>query len=288
MKIEKVTHNHLRKLFDDNYECIINHKPIPDEDLELIAYELIYSLLICPYRILDNGYFPILIDDKDGKHSLPLFTDLAEFEKEFHALDDVHPFVDNFNSYLQLGIERIVINPGSEKLAFYSDSLKEASDIPIFKHEVTNESLDVGELRELVDSHESQIDLSKVYDYEWFFSKLSDALFFVNVKLDGAFQNSDETIRLEKIPVYVNIEGYLELYTSKEEIKKEGGKFASIAVLDSYIDYLIRMDYNGIIINPASEKIVVERNVLLKNFENFRNNYDSSKFAKAMEYAFEI
>ena len=85
MKIENVTHNHLRKLFDDNYECIINHKPIPDEDLELIAYELIYSLLICPYRILDNGYFPILIDDKDGKHSLPLFTDLAEFEKEREA-----------------------------------------------------------------------------------------------------------------------------------------------------------------------------------------------------------
>lgn len=288
MKIETVTHKHLRKILEDNYDFVRNDGDISDEDFEMLLYELFYSTLIVPTSSVEGEIFPIIIGDGNGNSFMPLFTDLAEYEKAFANKEDIHPVVSDFDTYMNLGIEGIVINPTCEQFSFSSKAFKDKEKTSRSAHDITDETLDRDELKELLNS-KSSLDLSDVYDYDAFFKSLADSVMFTSPDLKNISMGEKGIVEIDGgIPVNSTPEGYLKLFTTKEEMKKGGDRYASVVNLDYFIDFIIRMDFNGLIINPSTEAIVVERNVLLANFDGFRKYYNSSKYAKAADYAFVI
>lgn len=288
MKIETVTHKHLRKILEDNYDFVRNDGDISDEDFEMLLYELFYSTLIVPTSSVEGEIFPIIIGDGNGNSFMPLFTDLVEYEKAFANKEDIHPIVSDFDTYMNLGIEGIVINPTCEQFSFSSKAFKDKEKTLRSAYDITDETLDRDELKELLNS-KSSLDLSDVYDYDAFFKSLADSVMFTSPDLKNISIGEKGIVEIDGgIPVNSTPEGYLKLFTTKEEMKKGGDRYASVVNLDYFIDFIIRMDFNGLIINPSTEAIVVERNVLLANFDGFRKYYNSSKYAKAADYAFVI
>lgn len=288
MKIETITHNHLRKILEDNYEFVRNDGDISDEDFEMLLYELFYSTLIVPSSRVDGEVFPILIGDDNGNSFMPLFTDLAEYEKAFSNRENIHPIVSDFDTYMNLGIDGIVINPTCEQFSFSSKAFKDKERTAKSTCNVTDDTLNKEELKDLLNSR-SNLDLSDVYDYDGFFESLADSVMFTVPDLRNIPNDENGIVKISSgLPLKVTNEGYLELFTDKEEMKKEGDRYASVVNLEFFIDYMIRMDFNGLIINPSSEAIVLERNVLLAKFDGFRKSYNSSRFAKASDYAFVI
>ena len=89
-------------------------------------------------------------------------------------------------------------------------------------------------------------------------------------------------------PINVTPEGLLELYTSKCEVANDDNTYIQLANLDYFIEYVIRNDFNGIIINPESDRLVINRDILILNFDDFRDMYDRKKYAKANDYAFKL
>lgn len=288
MSIEKITHNHLRKILDDNYEYLRGNGEISDDDFEALINELFYSVLIAPTKTVNGETFPIWIGDENGNQFLPLFTDLAEYQKEFAGFEDFHPGSSDFDTFLNAGIDNIVINPSSEQFAFPVDAFKDKPEIPLCRFDPSEDTLDEKGLRNLLDS-KSTLDLDGAYDYEAFFSKLAESVVFMVPKLKEDMDVHDGIIKIAGgTPVSVSFQGYLEIYTDKDEIKRDGERVAAVVNLEKFIDYLIRMDFSGLVINPNSDAVVLDRTIIMKNFDEFRKNYNSSRYAMASEYAFII
>lgn len=76
MRLEDITHNHLKKLFEDKTKV----------DDEIIYQELDYSTLIAPTFNREGMDFLYLMGEKDSKF-IPLFTDLDEYNKIFADSD---------------------------------------------------------------------------------------------------------------------------------------------------------------------------------------------------------
>src|SRR5690606_453192 len=89
-------------------------------------------------------------------------------------------------------------------------------------------------------------------------------------------------------PINITPEGLLELYTSRDEVANDENTYIQLANLDYFIEYLIRTDTNGMIINPESNRLVINRDVLMFNFDEFREMYDREKYAKANDFAFKL
>ena len=80
----------------------------------------------------------------------------------------------------------------------------------------------------------------------------------------------------------------MELYTSKNEMEKEDGLYVQAVNLNHFFEYLIRSDLEGFIINPNSNHVVIDRNTILDHFDEFKKEYDDSKYAMASHYAFRL
>lgn len=286
MKMENITHNHLRQILEDNYEFFKGDGEISDEDFVMLLQELFYSLLISPTIKKDGQVFPVWVGDERGNQFLPLFTDLAEYEKEFAGFE-FNPGVSDFDSYLGAGIENIVINPSCEQIVFPTRAFADKPKTRSFRPDFTQDTLDLPGLKALLDC-ESSMDLGDAYDYDALFRNLADSVMFTSIGIKDESKNEDGVIRVKMAPLKTSPGGYLKLFTDKDEIRKEGDCYASVVNLEEFMEYLIRMDLNGFIINPKSEAVVVDRRVLMSYFDEFKKTYNSARYAGASEYAFVI
>ena len=279
MRLEDITHNHLKKLFEDKTKV----------DDEIIYQELDYSTLIAPTFNREGMDFLYLMGEKDSKF-IPLFTDLDEYNKIFADSDLVAQFHD-FDYYLSAGVD-LIINPASIGAKINLKEFEGKPDTPVLPVNFTRFSFSVNELKVLANNIENPDLLSVLQeksDNEAILRALARAT-PITLIYDYISKPKNDILEMhnEFLNVVTTPDGYMELYTSKNEIKKEDNIYLQVVNLNHFFEYLIRLDLKGFIINPHSNHVVIDRNVILKNFSKFKSIYDDSKYALATHYVFKL
>lgn len=295
MKIENITHNHLKKILNDNFDILESGGELTEDDYAGLLMELFYSVLISPAKMVDGEYFFVLMGDDEDNQFIPLFTDLIEYRKLFANDDEVTAMFYDFDYYLEAELDLIVINPASECFTLNTQVLKDKPKTLLFPKDIGKNTLGKEEIENILNDTSINDEFSKliddeksIYDFENFFKALAETNLIVRVLIEDEHEDFIDLNRYGPAPINITPEGLLELYTSRDEVANDENTYIQLANLDYFIEYLIRTDTNGMIINPESNRLVINRDVLMFNFDEFREMYDREKYAKANDFAFKL
>lgn len=292
MRIENITHNHLRKLIEKNQDFFTGDGDISDDDFIQLYLELFYSTFIVPTKNVDGKDYPMIMADENMNRFVPVFSDLTEYQIIFSKYDDITPKFYDFDSIMECSDDLIVLNPSSEACPFHLDVFDDKEKIPMFPHKVSERSLKKDDLKKLADSQNDTFkdyikDPGVIYDYENFFKRLAETSFLMKIPLKNP-KIEDGIIDLRQFnTIDINHpKGIIEIYTSKNEIRGDATSYVSVINLDFCLESMIRNDFNGVVINPNSDNLMLNREMILENFDDFHEIYDSEKFGNATIFAF--
>ena len=279
MWLEDITHNHFLSLFDNN------HVP----DAQILRQELAYSTFIAPTFGHAGMDFLYLMGDKENKF-IPLFTDMDEYYRLFDA-DDFNPMFHDFDYYLSSDMD-LIVNPTSKGIKINVEQFHDMPETPVMPVDISRSTFSQNELKILagnIQNFDLLVLLQKSCDTKEILMGLSKSTLLTQI----AVENAKPVDGIVEIPVpfermVSSSEGYLELFTGKNEIT-EGNDFYIQAVnLNHFFEYIIRLDLDGFILNPNSNHAVVDRKAILANFDEFKKKYNDSEYAIASNYAFEL
>ena len=278
----RVSHKHLRKLIESS----------SDEGIDLLynplfCMELAYSSFIVPTFPVGERRAIYLLDKK----AIPLFTDLDEYKKSFEGNAGLSPASYDFDYILSANVD-LIINPSSENLFMDIDYFRGKADTPYFEYDSPFVGYNCAEL-ELVarkiknDSlNEFIADPSAIYDYDAFFSLLKKSILLTVISLDSTEDVVDFTDAIA--PIIIREDGFMEIFTNTGQVKRGSDTYVQVVNLAQFFEMVIRFDFEGIVLNPDTEGIRIDREMILLNFEEFRRNYDPSKYMQAHNYAFRL
>lgn len=276
------SHRHLRKLIESN----------SDEGIDLLynplfCMELAYSSFIVPTFPVGERRAIYLLDKK----AIPLFTDLNEYKKSFEGNACLTPVSYDFDYILSANVD-LVINPASENLFMDIDYFRDKAETPYFEYDSPYVGYNCAEL-ELVarkiknDSlNEFIADPSAIYDYEEFFRLLKKSIILTALYLDSTEDVVDFTDAMA--PIIIRDDGFMEIFTNIDQVKRGTGTYVQVVNLAQFFEMAIRFDLEGMVLNPDTDDIRIDREMILLNFEEFRRNYDPSKYMQAHNYAFRL
>ena len=278
----RVSHKHLRELIESS----------SDEGIDLLynplfCIELAYSSFIVPTFPVGERRAIYLLDKK----AIPLFTDLDEYKKSFEGNAGLSPASYDFDYILSANVD-LIINPSSENLFMDIDYFRGKADTPYFEYDSPFVGYNCAEL-ELVarkiknDSlNEFIADPSAIYDYDAFFSLLKKSILLTVISLDSTEDVVDFTDAIA--PIIIREDGFMEIFTNTGQVKRGSDTYVQVVNLAQFFEMVIRFDFEGIVLNPDTEGIRIDREMILLNFEEFRRNYDPSKYMQAHNYAFRL
>lgn len=278
----RVSHKHLRELIESS----------SDEGIDLLynplfCMELAYSSFIVPTFPVGERRAIYLLDKK----AIPLFTDLDEYKKSFEGNAGLSPASYDFDYILSANVD-LIINPSSENLFMDIDYFRGKADTPYFEYDSPFVGYNCAEL-ELVarkiknDSlNEFIADPSAIYDYEAFFSLLKKSILLTAISLDSTEDVVDFTDALA--PIIIREDGFMEIFTNTDQVKRGSDTYVQVVNLAQFFEMVIRFDFEGIVLNPDTDDIRIDREMILLNFQEFRRNYDPSKYMQAHNYAFRL
>jgi len=245
--------------------------------------EINYSTFIAP-TVEENLIFAMDGDEK----FIPLFTDMDEYKKMFGSDENISPKWHDFDHYLESGMQ-LTVNPLTEHIEIDLMGFIGKPKTPYFPMNFTQRTYGMSDLRLFADKFTNRDlaeflnDPSAVHEDRILFKKMANSILFSPCIL----KSPEEIVDLKGIEsqLILTKNNYLELFTSKDKIKKEHYTHMQVVNLRNIIEAIIRCDYNGILIDSDN---YVDRNSLLLNFDDFKENYDDDKYAKAEDWAFKL
>lgn len=282
MSISSVSHNHLRKLIEDY--------PYQEADLSTdtsFHMELAYSTFIVPTFPVNGKRAIHLLDHK----FIPLFTDLDEYNGMYGDNGNLTPVAYDFD-YILSANNDMILNPSSEYVFVDIDWFKDKPETPFFEYDSKYAGYNYAELELLARKirnrqlHEYIRNQYSSYDCEEFFTLLGKSVLLTLAHLNAADDIVDLTDSLS--PIIINDFGCLEIFTGIDQIRRGPDSYVQVINLAQFFEMVIRFDFEGIIINPDTDDVRISREMILLNFEKFRDNYDWSKYMQAHNYAFRL
>lgn len=249
--------------------------------------ELAYSSFIVPTFPSGDRRAIYLLDKK----AIPLFTDMNEYRKSFEGNADLTPAAYDFDYILSAHVD-MVINPASENLFMDIDYFKDKAETPYFEYDSIYVGYNCAEL-ELVARKIKNRPLkdfitnpSAIYDYESFFRLLKKSTLLTVMSLDSTEDIVDFSEGMA--PIIVRDDGFLEIFTSASQIERGPDTYVQVVNLAQLFEMIMRFDFEGAVLNPDTNDVRIDREMILLNFEEFRKGYDPSKYMQAHNYAFKL
>lgn len=307
MQESYVTNNHLRIVLNELNDFLEKGQEPPEELFMEFVGELRVSNLLIP-GIIDGDELisENITSNEDGSTVIPLFTDDEEFVKEKGLNSEYDPIPNDIGFYLDSVNEHdyagILINISSECFFIASDLL---NSLPLNQgFSIQDNFTGYGPDRLIPIAENTPNDSivnfirnpSNQDNFEGLMLELSKSILLDVIVSDEDFENYeyDGFISLADVESWeVCTTGddentYGILFTSKDAITStmnQNSEFYyayQITVLSEYIDYVLRGDGDGIIINPGLDDYLIPRNVLFE----YSSILDNPSFKQAIDYAF--
>lgn len=296
-----VTNGHLKKIIGEVKEFLESNEEMPHDLLTDFIGELKYSnLLLAGKTEGDDLIFENLTSD-DGLSVIALYTDEDEFEKAYSDSDyqaipnEIEYYIELVNDHEFVGI---LINPENEDVFIEREFLNGIPVAEISKSD-DGEGYSSQKLRDIAinASNESLAEFMKSGDdhFEALMLELSKATLLCVVASDDELEEhaNDGIIAVEDVSDFelcTTIDGENEygiLFTDVDainETKGEGNFYCQLALLDDFMDFVLRSDMDGIIINPAKDDYLISRQYLIEAYGGI--SYNNPNFKNALDYLF--
>lgn len=282
MSLQAISHSHLKRM--------IEGYPYHDFDLSsdsVFHMELAYSSFIVATFPSGDGRAIHLLNEK----FIAVFTDMDEYYRIYAKNDNLTPVAYDFDYILSANVD-LMINPASECVFLDIDMFADKPETPFFEYDSIYVGYNCREL-ELVarkirneELNEFIQNPSRIYDYDAFFRLLKKSILLTLVYPNTTEDIADLSDGMA--PIKITEDGYLELFTNISQIKRGPDSYVQVVNLAQFFEMVIRFDFEGIILNPDTDKIRMDREMILVNFECFRQSYDPSKYMQAHNYAFRL
>ncbi len=291
----RATNNHLKTIMGQAINFIKNGTQLPEDLAYILVEELKVSNLIIPAEIEDEGInFPQVIGNNE-LILIPLFTDIEEFSKKY--TDEFKPLSNELSYYVNmindLDLDGIIIDSESDE--FFVDKYL-LNQITPFSRNNTGK-YDAQTLRRIAQdiSNDKLVEVIRRAEYEGDLLELFGQSVLVNVVSssdvceDGIlYRHTAKEFNFTTI--HQGLSEYGVLFTDISEIKKssynQDNYYFQITNYYEVFRYVLMNDLDGIIINPGQDEFYIERNVLIKIYEDQR--LENPDLANSIDYAFKI
>ena len=307
MQESYVTNNYLRMVLNELNDFLEKGQEPPEDLFMEFVSELRVSNLLIP-GIIDGDELisENITSNEDGSTVIPLYTDDGEFVKDKGFDSEYDPIPNDIGFYLDSVNENdyagIVINISSECFFINSDLL---NNIPLsqgFSIQDNFEGYGPDKLMPIAENapNDSIVNFirnsSNQDNFEGLMLELSKSILldvlvseedFRNYEIDG-YVSLDDVRSWEVCTTGDDENAYGILFTSKDaitstmDVSSQYYYAYQITVLSEYIDYVLRGDGDGIIINPGLDDYLIPRSVLL----TYSGILDNPSFKQAINYAF--
>ena len=304
MNKSNITNNHFRAVLSELKNIMDNDQEPPEELVMQFVAELRVSNLLVPGIINGDGMITEnIVSDEDGSVAIPLYTDDEEFIKNRNPDSQYDPMPNDIRQYIDWVNEDdhrgIVINLSSECFFIDRELLNELSFDDDFEIRDKFEGYGPQQLKGIAEtaSNESMLEFirnsSNGYSYEGIMLELSKSTMLNLIINDRDFE-CDGYISLDDVEGWevcnyaFNGSDVGILFTGRDAITDtldaEPGYYYAyqITVLSEFIDYVLRQDFDGIIINPGLDEFFIPRGFLL----GYSQILDNPSFKNALHYAF--
>lgn len=278
MRKEDVTHEYLKKHIR---EYVNKGDDISDETFKKIFEEIKHSRLIVAGNLSGDDISIATVKTPKGRVGL-LFTDMDEYRKvfpDFEVEAHVHLF-SVYKAFIEISeMAGYFINVAGEPFVLPREIIEMFEEIPVPDHcdDVAYTSKELKQLKDSIDNCELEEFIKNpqnAYDYEELFERISSStlLTLMVCKNDLADIEENGVIRLDEthpqgsLFIEENCGIYTTVYTSEEKISDVDlplNKFSQIIDFSYMVNFTLNSDFDGIIINPRSDNIILSRDMLL-------------------------
>ena len=282
MILHEIKHNHLKRMIED-----YQYREIELSTDPIFYMEMVYSSFIVATFLVDGRHAIHLLNQK----FIAVFTDLEEYKKTYDGNENLTPAVFDFDYILSANLD-LIINPSSENIFINIDDYKNKPKTPFFEYDSIYVGFNCTELelvaRKIQNNALNEFikDPSRIYNYEEFFKLLKNSILLTLVYPKSSQNVVD--LKGSISPIKIRKDGFLELFTNVGQIEGDSDTYVQVVNLAHFFEMTIRFDFEGIVINPDTNDIRMDREMILLNFEEFRDSYDPSKYMQADNYAFRL
>lgn len=304
-----ITNNFLMNKINEIGNYIANDEEAPEELFIGFINELGVSNLLVPGIVDDDSLnFEVLSSDDETVNALPVFSDDEVFigyygeDTEFEAMpNDIRFYIDLMG---ESDIDGLVINPGSMEFYLEKEVLENLPLNPVIEIKDDFEGYGPDQLQNIAQNATNESLISFMNDDDNHFEALMLELQKATL-LDAVVSEEDLSQHAENGIISLDETGTLPLCTTGDDDVQLGVLFTSpdkirnaieedselnyyyqIALLDDFIEFVLKSDMDGIIINPSEEDYVIGRDELLEAYGGL--TYNNPSFKKAIDYAFTL
>lgn len=296
------TNKHLKTKINEISNFTSTHNNPPEDLFDSFVLELKVSKLHIPAVIEGDEIIFEHLESDDGITVLPLFTSPEEYEGD----NELRNY--EFEFYAEIiadcDFDGAVINPNTDDIFIPRKFTEDLRVKPL--GETDDEIYDAYELREIASTVKNEELLSFIRDESNFnnFDGLIEVL-SKSVLLNVVSSSTDlSELARDGIITTIEVGGfnlsvkstlqekYGLLFTSRDKIAdtcdRDAGLhyYCQITSFDRILDFILKNDFDGIIINPYLEDYYVPRNVLLDIYENHPEIMNNPKYMGGTFYAF--
>ncbi len=301
MRKETIKHENLRRILSE-----VDIEDQESDNFKMLLSEIKHSCLIIPGIMEEDGLEFLIFEKKEGIFA-PLFTEMDEFRKVFPDGNiDAHEF--NFvvfkNMVETMDFDGFIINVLSESFTLPQYIIELINELPKFDLS-DKDSYSSQELKQLKDSIDNEYfekfieNPSNIGKYEELIDKMSSStmLTLMLARDDLSDIANDGIINtMEYGPIgflYTETIGgnYATMYTSEAKmnpIKTPFHKYSQIVDPSLLCNLILNDDMDGIIINPQTDNVLLNRDVLLEFSLLIEETCNNPKLNLAIFNMFEI
>ena len=309
MQESNVTNKHFKRVLREVKEHFENDKNPPEDMFLEFLMELKYSNLLLPGMTENNELVTDIINaDDTGTSALSLYTDDEEFAKDESINEIYDPLPYDLAFYIDFvnedGLDGIVINNSTDCFFMNAEFLNNELLIDDISIENNPEAYGPHQLKDIAESvtnpsmTDYMADFSGDIYVEDLMIEMSNATFldvigskedFSNHEIDGII-NLRDVVEWEPCTISLDYGDFAFLFTSKKAITDKMD-FSSdfhyayqVTVLSVLIEFVLRSDLDGIIINSVSDYFIIPRQALLI----YSGKLDNPSLMNGIDYAFPL
>ena len=302
-----ITNNFLMNKINEIGNYIVNDEEAPDDVFISFINELGVSNLLAPGIVDEESInFEVLTSDDESFNALPVFSDDDAFIDYYGEDSDFEAIANDIRFYIELigesEIDGLVINPGNLEFYLEKEVLENLPLNPVIEIKDDFEGYNSDQLQNIAQNATNESLISFMNDDDNHFEALMLELQKATL-LDAVVSEEDLSQHAENGIISLDETGTLPLCTTGDDDVQLGVLFTSpdkirnaieedselnyyyqIALLDDFIEFVLKSDMDGIIINPSEEDYVIGRDELLEAYGGL--TYNNPSFKKAIDYAF--
>lgn len=301
------TNNYLQSVMSEVIECMTKNEEIPDELSSLFINELSVSTLLVPGIIEDDSLtFDAMTTEDEDVEILPLFTDIDEFEEFFGKDFESQPIPNDFEFYIELlrenDFEGIIINPGSDEFMMDRELLLElpivrADDDDDGEYEIYDKEMLLKAAKDAKNESLVEFIRSDNDEFESLMMNINDStLLGLVVSPQDLSEHAENGIishadagEFILSSIGDDETNFMPLFSDVDKIRNfieddEYNYYYQIVLMDDMIEFILKADMDGIVINPNVDDYLISRQYLLEAYGGL--TYNDPHYEKASEYVF--